>query len=1193
MKRRPRCSCLLVVLLAAVPSHPASAQVGATTDIITGTVTGPDSRPLAGAIVQATSVETRVSRQRATDARGRFTIVFPDGGGRYELTARFIGMAPTQVNVVRQADEDRIVANIRMGFLAVSLEPVTVKARSDARNDRTGPGSTGSDLNPERVLRLAIDASDLNSVATLAPGVLAIGGGDSTATAISVAGQRPTANNVTLDGMSFGSGSVPQDAIRSIRVVTNTYDVARGQFSGGLITSTTRSGTNVPQGSVTYARRDRSLAWGEVTSSPFGQGSTQSQLGGAVGGPLVRDKLFFFGAVQGRWRDQALPSLATADPSTLLRLGVSPDSVARFVALAGASGVPVSIPARTDDRATSDAVGVLRLDWQLSDAHTVTVRLDGRWESQEPSRVSPLALPLTGGTRTERGGGVMASLTSYLGESFINELRGYAARQRREATAFLALPAARVEVASALSVGGQSVAALAFGGNSGLPQRSDNRSVELADEFSWVSGGASHRLKLGAYVTWMRVIENQTPNQFGTFVFPSLAAMAADSPATFTRTLAPLEQAGTAWTNALYLGDTWRATAGLQLTYGVRVEAGRFSGAPPYNRAVDSLFAVRTDRIPSDVHASPRVGFTWEFGSGPDAPSSTYLRGGIGDFRSPTPTSLYSAALGASGLSSAERDLMCVGTGVPTPDWSLYRTDPSNIPSECADTVAAVSVTPRPNVTAFAPSFTAPHAWRASLGVVQRFHGNYWVTLEGTYARGVSQYGFRDLNLVATPRFLLPDEAGRPVYVPADSIVLATGALTSADSRIHPAFGNVLLMRSDLQSDTRQLRLSFAGATTRGASFRMSYTLTRSRDQSSFACCAAAWGFAAPTTAGNPNTLEWATSDYERRHSFLGTVAYPVTSALEITAIGRLTSGMPFTPLVASDINGDGARNDRAFIFDPATTTDTAVAAGMRALTAAAPAAVRACLARQVDGSARRNSCTGSWQPALDFQVNWRPAGLGLKRRLTMSLFTVNLLGGLDQWVHGVANLRGWGYAAAPDPVLLYVRGFDPATRRFRYAVNGRFGATASATNGITVPFQIALQARLAIGLGTSSERRRGVSRPAPLAELPVLPRNPIAGILALRDSLGCTAEQAARLRAISDSLEAQNQTLSDSMDAAVQQAGDRSDRSTLLTRLGPMLAAARTNLERALAHARGVLTSDQWSMLPDAFKSLQRATND
>src|SRR5207253_1769063 len=131
----------------------AAAQVGATTDIITGRVTGPDSQPLAGAVVVATSVETRVSHQRTSDASGRFTIVFPDGGGRYELTARFIGMAAVQVTVARQSDEDRIVADIRMGLAAVPLEPVTVSARSSARSDRTGPGGSDRNYNPEQLAR--------------------------------------------------------------------------------------------------------------------------------------------------------------------------------------------------------------------------------------------------------------------------------------------------------------------------------------------------------------------------------------------------------------------------------------------------------------------------------------------------------------------------------------------------------------------------------------------------------------------------------------------------------------------------------------------------------------------------------------------------------------------------------------------------------------------------------------------------------------------------------------------------------------------------------------------------------------------------------------------------------------------------------------------------------------------------------
>ena len=1056
----------LCAVLTVTGPRSAVSQVGATTDIIVGTVTGPDSQPVAGATVEVTSRETGGSRQVVTDARGRFTLLFPDGGGRYELVVRYIGMAPAHVSVGRQADEDRIVANVQMGAAAVALEAVTVTARPSRRAESVGRGATGQALSGDELARLPADASDLNTVATLAPGVLAIGGGDTSTASFSVAGQRPTANNVTLDGMSLGSGEVPEDAVRAIRVVTNNYDVARGQFSGGLVASTTRSGTNTPQGSFTTTLRDRTAAWGDATSTPFGQGMSQTQIGGGMGGPIVRNRMFVFAALQGRWRTQALPSLTSADAATLDRLGVSPDSASRFRALAGATGMPAVLPG-SDDRAGYNTLGLLRLDWQVSPVHTVTLRLDGHWISQQPTHVSTLALPATGAQRSERSGGVMASLTSYLGANFINEARGYVAALHKDVSPLLALPTAKVDVASPLGDGGQDVATLTFGGNNAAPQRTDDRTIELTDELSWLSGDTKHRVKLGSYLNRIRGHDDQIPNQLGTFTFPSLAALAADSPSTFARTLAPQDVVGTAWNAALYAGDTWHAAPGLHVMYGVRIETAGFDGAPPANRAVDSLFGVRVDRLPRERHFSPRIGFTWGLGSGEgETRHTTYVRGGVGDFRSPAPEGFYSTALKAPGTITAETQLACVGAAVPTPDWAAYEASQAAIPARCADSTNAASAAARPDVTTFDPRFTAPHAWRASLGMMRRL-GAFSLTVDASYARGKSQYGFRDLNLVGAPGFTLPNEADRPVYVPPDSIVPSTGAVSLTASRAHPEFGRVMVIRSDLESDTKQLTVALAGSTKRGATVRVSYTLTRSMDQSSFACCSTAQGFAAPTTAADPNVAEWATSDLERRHAVLTTLNYPVSNALEIGVIGRLLSGVPFTPLVGSDVNGDGARNDRAFLFDPATASDSGAANGMRALLASASSGVRGCLERQLGRVAGRNSCAGPWQPSLDLQINWHPAWFGADRRLTVSLLTVNLLGGLDEWWHGAAHRLGWGYSTTPDPVLLYVRGFDPTTRAFRYTVNGRFGSVASAGGGVIVPFQIALQGRLTLGTGT------------------------------------------------------------------------------------------------------------------------------
>src|SRR5207244_10471574 len=226
---------------------------------------------------------------------------------------------------------------------------------------------------------------------------------------------------------------------------------------------------------------------------------------------------------------------------------------------------------------------------------------------------------------------------------------------------------------------------------------------------------------------------------------------------------------------------------------------------------------------------------------------------------------------------------------------------------------------------------------------------------------------------ISTPRFVLGNEHNRPVYVAPSDIVPATGAVSLAASRRDTVFGQVLEIGSDLGSEAKQLTVSLGGVTRRGVVLQASYTWSQSRDQLS-ASRFGAPGFAAATTAGDPNVREWAPSDFDRRHALLGVVTYPFGTSLEVTGIGRLTSGAPFTPLVGGDINGDGARNDRAFVFDPAGTADTTVASALRRLLAGAPDNVRSCLGSQLGRVAGRNSCTRPWHGSLDLQLQYPPA---------------------------------------------------------------------------------------------------------------------------------------------------------------------------------------------------------------------------
>ncbi|MEK7668861.1 MAG: carboxypeptidase-like regulatory domain-containing protein, partial [Gemmatimonadota bacterium] len=442
---------LLAAALLALAPAPAAAQVGMGTDIITGVVTGTDGAPLQDATVEAYSLETQVTRRGRTDARGRYTILFPDGGGQYRMTARVIGHSPRTVLLVRDADEDRLVWNVRLAEGAVAIEAITVRAGPTIQRgqDAPTPGASERAFNPDVLARIPLDATDLSVLAGLSPGVLSIASTDSTAAAFSVAGLGPDANALTLDGLLFGTATVPQEGLRQTRVVTSTYDVSRGQFSGGLIASTTRSGSNMVQGSSQAQLRDEDLAI-NAGDSPYTQGFTQNVYSGGLGGPLIRDRIFVFGSLQARLRSDPQQTLLSAGDADYARLGVSPDSVTRFLGLANLLGVrPLSVTGGAT-RASDNLSGLVRLDLVLSNEHTLTLRGDWRGNSQDPARLGPLALPQSGGEVTSSGGGAMATLSSRFGATVLNEFRGYLQNSRSDGGAYSEVPQGRVQVTSLL-----------------------------------------------------------------------------------------------------------------------------------------------------------------------------------------------------------------------------------------------------------------------------------------------------------------------------------------------------------------------------------------------------------------------------------------------------------------------------------------------------------------------------------------------------------------------------------------------------------------------------------------------------------------------------------------------------------------------------------------------------------------------
>lgn len=1126
------CAVLLVALLAALPAAPSLYAQDLQRDILAGRVTGPGGDPVAGAVVSVvaagTATGTRPQTAR-TDAEGRWLIAVQEGPGEYVVRVNMIGMRPAQDTAARVAPRTPILVNFRLEPVPVTLAEVNVVARQRSRPPRelVAPDQASAEAGTNTHFSGAIATADQGNLAAMAASANGVtllpdaGGGPP---GFSVLGLSADQNRVTLNGAQFGGGDIPRDAFVATAVASTSYDVSRGGFSGAQLAITTNSGGNF-HGRLLHVTLDApSLQWTDAVGRRTGQQYTNAQVSGTAAGPIVWNRVFYNVSAQVGRRSSDLMSLLTGDPFALQHVGVARDSVTRLVSALALSGPPLTSGAVPDGRQTDNASLLARLDWVPSQTVAGNLVVSARRSRSMASFLGLTAVPGHGGDVRTSGADVTATLSTYLPGNLLNDLRLGVRTNVSASDPYLELPDVRVRVSSVFADSTTGTTSLQFGGNPALPRGVRNSGAELSDQLSFLSLDRKHRVRATLNVRTDAFSQDQYSNRRGIYTFNSIADFEANSPASFSRVLAGRNASASALTAAVSLGDDWRPSSRVQVLYGVRVDANRFSDRPAYNPVVDSIFRVRTDFAPRVVDVSPRVGFFWGFGNsgmtgipGFGAPWGR-IRGGIGAFRNDVAPSLIAPAMLASGLPDGVQQINCVGAAVPPPDWNAMVSDPSSIPTSCADTTATSPfASTAPNVWLLDRRFAAQKSWRGNLeleGILipRRFAFQFGVI----YSTSLHQQAPLDLNFVPVERFALAAEGDRPVYVNAGSIVPATGALTNRDSRLDPRFGSVTALMTDLRSESRQIvvvlfpqRGTLLGRFTR---MNMSYVYRRVRDQ--------ARGFGG-TTAGNPLDVVWGRSAQDIRHQFnINTLATRVGTLFSIYTAVHITSGTPFTPIVGGDINGDGLANDRAFVFGPSA-ADSAVGAGMTALLAGAPPRVRDCLRRQEGRIAERNSCEGPWTAAMNAQLILNPERLGFQNRIQLSLSFANVLAGVDQLLHGDAHLRGWGQPALADPTLLSVRGFDPATGRFRYEVNPRFGDTRPSRTGVRAPMVVTLEARIQLGREfthqavdqvTAPGRRRGGER---LTLQQVRDRvlnsvfNPVRALLQAKDSLSVlTTEQ-------------------------------------------------------------------------------------
>lgn len=1084
-------------------------------EIVRGRVTDDSARVVRAANVIVTRTSDRAAKTAVTDANGDYSVDWTDGSGDYAVAVNAAGFQPFSTHVRRAPSGDSVlVVNVRLPR-AVRLGPVVTQARRatpdrDPANFGAG-GTEASTFIQNTARRLAPDqAGDLTAIASMLPGVALAQGG------ISVLGLPPSQNSVTLGGLAFAGTDVPRDAATRLRVLASTYDPTNGWFSGAQTAVDLLVGAQFTQRTAHLTLDAPTLQYTDPISAKSGQRYTNMNASVGGNGQLFHDGWAYNYGLQADRKSADLASLLTADGDLLEHAGVDPDSAARAIGALGSLGVPASgagIPTDAIDQSVSflGRIDHAPYDWAQR-AYTPTTY--GLQVYAKTSRVgaqglSPVITPGHGGSTSNIVAALTASLTSTVGETSLADVKSGVTLVRGSVDPYLSIPDGRALVVSALpgDTSATTVSTLQFGGNSGMHSDSRLFRWESVGQFQTIpTSHPTHRIKLAADARFDQTAQDVFSNQFGTFTYSSLADLAANRPASFSRTLTlPTRRSGE-WNGFVSAGDLWRASPTLQVIYGVRTDANRFTSAPALNPAVLSRFGDRTDAAPNSIDLSPRLGFTWQ------ATPATTIRGGTGQFRNLVDASLLGLPSVSTGLPGTTQRLSCVGAAVPIPDWRSYSGDAASIPSACAGGAGPLADV-APNVELVDASYRAQRSWRSNLGFSSTVAKSV-VSVDGVLSLNGNQPGTYDDNLARQSRFTLSDE-GRAVFVPVSSIVDATGVLSPTAARVDSSFGRVVRIVSDLRSVSKQAIVTWRPFIPDKArrffgDVVASYTLTDVRAQQR--------GFDG-AAFGDPTVKEWARGDLDARHSFVVQAVFrPFGDQRAMFFLsGRAQSGLPFTPLVSGDVNGDGLANDRAFIAD---------SPALRSLIASTSSNVAQCLSSQIGQAAARNSCEGPWTATMN-------AGLHIgtdylrSHRLDLAINFANPLAGLDQLLHG-SNLRGWGGPAVPDQTLYTVRGFDPTQNRFVYDVNQRFGNTRPTSTTLRAPFRVTLDVGIDIAPALADQlldrwlRAGRAGQPGTKLAAPELAKrfattvpDPFVELLQQSDSLLLSSDQVKQLQSV------------------------------------------------------------------------------
>jgi outer membrane receptor for ferrienterochelin and colicin len=1018
-----------------------------TSSSLSGRIVDAAGNPVAGATVEIVHVPSNTSRTVVTDAEGRYVAQGLRVGGPYDVKASGDhGGNVEQDDVYLQLAEETTL-NLTVTGGATELEGVTVTAAAPGATFQADNKGLSSNVSQRELKVIPNPNRSIQDIARTDPHIVltSVGRGE-----ISALGQNSRYNNITIDAVptndSFGleANGLPAlnqplsfDAIEEYNISTMNYDVTNKRAVGANVNIVTKSGTNEFHGDTYYAYTNADDLTGDDPSDYKGY-SAKKTYGATFGGPIIKDKLFFFLSYEEAKTLAPGPAYGPIGSGASNIVNVSPDDVNRIIDIANGYGLtPGSLGA--SDANQDNKLYLAKLDWNISDGHRASFRYNETKSDQpiiQTFNANTLSLSSYSYVQQRDLKSYVLNLYDDWTDTFSTEASF--SYSKYDAVSHTLADQPQIQVCTDPS-GCSSTNPSVFLGTDQF-RHYNVLGVKTWNGFvagSWFLG--DHTIKAGLDFQRDMYFNLFGRTEFGAYQFASIDDFAAGNYSSFSLyrpTSGDINSIAANWRLdqwGLFVQDTWQATSQLSLQYGVRFDIPATHDRPGYNAAFAQAFGYSNQgTIDGNSVIEPRMSFNYTF----DTERKSQLRGGIGVSEGVTPGVWLSNPYSNNGLLV---QTFSAGSGCcfnPDP----YTQQPPNTAPNAQQTVDTVD-----------NDFEPPTVLKMSLGY--DYELPWWgliATAEYAHLDTINGIRYEAINL-GPGNGTLPD--GRMSYWGSTDPGLWTGSnpnqpqgyTTLQRYGSNPAFGGQSTFLTNTGEGeanflTLQLQTPFRDE---GFSGSAAVTVGRSTEVNPGASSQAFSNWSS-RAAYNPNDDIAYRSNYDIKGRLLGALTWQHhffgDYATSVSAFYDGHSGQPYSYVFGNDANGDGVtNNDLFFIPNPGQvqfTPDTPQTAIDQFY-----AFIRnnGYLHDHQGGAAGQNGATSPWINQINLSFRQEVPGFfaGNKGEIRFDILNIGNLLNKD-W--GQINDAPFATAGGFSRPLANFRGVDPATGQYIYSLPTRNG---------------------------------------------------------------------------------------------------------------------------------------------------------